>query len=169
MRKSTLFISVVLTAFLIATSFGAVSAYQRMIQSRDAAPSQAASQPVVAEVLPTTAPTSAPETVVISPDQATLIASNFLGRTDVYSVEVVDYQGVSAFLVTFSSGDLVYVSSDGTVLANTQLAPVVIAAPKNQSKGKNSNDDGNTSNNNNSSGGNEDHSNDHHESEGNDD
>ena len=168
MRKSTLFISVALTAFLIATSFGAVSAYQKMIQSRDAAPSQVVSQPVVAEVLPTAAPTSAPAAMVISPDQATLIASNFLGRTDVYSVEVVDYQGVPAFLVTFSSGDLVYVSSDGTVLANKQLPPVVVSAPSNQSKGKNSNDDGNT-NSSNASGEHEDHSDDHHESEGNDD
>ena len=67
--------------------------------------------------------------MVISPEQATTIAVELLGDSNVYSVEVVDYEGIPAYLVTFSAGDLVYVSSTGEVLAVTKLEPVVVVVP----------------------------------------
>ena len=52
----------------------------------------------------------------VSPKKAAEIAARYLNRTDLYSVESAPYNGVTAYLVTFSSGDLVYVSLDGQVL-----------------------------------------------------
>ena len=46
------------------------------------------------------------------------IASEFLGRTDAYTVELAQYNGVQAYKVTFLSGDVVYVSPDGQVLGS---------------------------------------------------
>lgn len=165
MRKSTLFISAMLTAFLVAILFGVVSAYQQMTQTAEAAPQVAAAQPMAAVFPPTVTPTPAPM-VVVSPEQATTIATEFLGSTDVYSVEVVDYEGASAFLVTFSSGDLVYVSSNGAVLANSKVQPVVVVASGGGGGGGNqpSNVDGNTGGSNTQSGGeSEDHDGEDHE------
>jgi len=60
------------------------------------------------------APTAVPSGV--SPKKASQIAASYLNQTDLYSVEIAAYNGASAYLVTFTSGDLVYVSLDGQVL-----------------------------------------------------
>lgn len=181
MRKSTLFISAMLTAFLVAILFGVVSAYQQMTQTAEAAPQAATAQPMVAVFPPTFTPTPVP-VVVVSPERATTIAAEFLGSTDVYSVEVVDYEGAQAFLVTFSSGDLVYVGSDGRVLANSKIQPVVVVTSGGGGNGggggsQSSNNDSNigTDGGNQTGGGYEDHDDGEHEDheddghEGNDD
>jgi hypothetical protein len=65
------------------------------------------------------APTAAaPATVAISvtPEEAAQIAARYLNRTDLYSVESAQYNGMPAYMVTFSSGDIVYVGTDGQVL-----------------------------------------------------
>ena len=127
MRKSTLFISAMLTVFLMATLFGVISAYQNIMATNQAVvvtPAELSVQEPAATAVPTIA---AP--MVISPEQATAIAVELLGDSNVYSVEVVDYEGVAAYLVTFSAGDLVYVSSTGEVLAVTKLEPVVMVVP----------------------------------------
>jgi hypothetical protein len=66
------------------------------------------------------------QTGVVSPEQATALAAQMLGHNDVYSVESTAYEGAAAYLVTFSSGDLVYVSPTGQILAITQPEPVVV-------------------------------------------
>ncbi len=74
---------------------------------------------------------------------------------DVFSVEVVDYQGAQTYLVTFSSGDLVYVSSTGVVVANSKIQPVIVAASKPNTGGgggRPSNNGGNSSSSNSGSG-----------------
>jgi hypothetical protein len=63
----------------------------------------------------------------VTPEEAAQIAARYLNRTDLYSVEGAQFNGVSAYLVTFSSGDLVYVSLDGQVLS-VQLAKGQIAS-----------------------------------------
>lgn len=106
MRKSTLFISAALTAFMLAVLFGVVSAYQNMAGSTELAAQQAPSAEVtqVAAVNPAQdqeqaqVPTQSPvqdiapvvpaQPVTITPEQATAIASSVLGRTDLYSVEI---------------------------------------------------------------------------------
>jgi len=132
MRKSTLFISVVLTTFMLAVLFGVASAYQNIVGSTEAAAVQSqpttaaavASEPITAvipptQVLPTEAANLAPEAVAD-------IASKVLGRTDLYSVELTQFEGVDAYLVTFSSGDLVYLSLDGQVLSISKLPVTTI-------------------------------------------
>ena len=122
MRKSTLFISAALTTFMLAVLFGVVSAYQGMASSTALA--AALPQPtsaVVAVVNQQPAPIVPTQSVNITPDAATAIASKVLGRTDLYSVEVTQFEGADAYLVTFSSGDLVYLSLDGQVLSISKI------------------------------------------------
>lgn len=129
MRKSTLFISAVLTVFMLATLFGVVSAYQGMVTSKQTEPVVAAQptaevQPV--EQLMSVAPA---QTSIVTPEQATALAMQMISRGDVYSVESTTYENAPAYLVTFTSGDLVYVSPTGQILAVTKLAPVVVVQP----------------------------------------
>lgn len=158
MRKSTLFISTVLTIFMMATIFGVASAYQQIVRNQSTAAQVSAVQvaPVV-QVAPAQ-PVSVPTLTIVTPEQATTIASTFLNDTSVYSVETVDYQRVVAYLITFSSGNLVYVSTTGEILAVSKIPPVVIA----RNTGGNSNNSGNSNNDS------DDHE-DHEEHEGGDD
>ena len=161
MRKSTLFISALLTVFLMATMFGVVSAYQQVVKTNTEKAAQlptqvqVVSQPVEAASFSQPVATATEvAALVITPDEATNIAIDFLGNSDVYSVEVVDYEGAPTYLITFSSGDLVYVSSTGVIVANTKLEPVVVVSSSNnngnsgQVKNNNNNNGGNTSSNN---------------------
>ncbi|MCJ7431957.1 MAG: hypothetical protein MUO77_00570 [Anaerolineales bacterium] len=130
MRKSTLFISAALTTFLLVMLFGVVSAYQAVMKSNPVNVSTAVpvaqQQPVsVVEPASTLAPTS--QAAPVTPEQAAQLAAQILGRTDLYSVETSSLNGVDAYLVTFSSGDLVYVSLTGQILSITQL-PVFTAS-----------------------------------------
>jgi len=135
MRKSTLFISAALTAFMLAVLFGVVSAYQNIVGSNEATvalespPMEA--MPVVelapppTEEIPTQIPAPA-EPVNITPEEAASIASSVIGRTDLYSVELTQFEGADVYLVTFSSGDLVYVSLQGQVVSISKLPVTVI-------------------------------------------
>jgi hypothetical protein len=143
MRKSTLFISTALTIFMMATIFGVASAYQQIVRNQNAAQVSAVQAAPVAAQVPAAQPVSVPTSTLVTPDQAASIASIFLNDTGVYSVETVDYQGVVAYLVTFSSGNLVYVSTSGEILAISQIPPVVIAAnPGGSSNRGNNNNNG---------------------------
>jgi hypothetical protein len=126
MRKGTLFLSAVLTAFMLAVLVGVASAYQRVAKGSEAAAqppapaaavSQVASQPLAVAAAP-----------AFTPDQAAALAGQVIGRTDLYSVETSDLNGQSAYLVTFSSGDLVYVSLDGQILSISHIVPQVVSA-----------------------------------------
>ncbi|MBE0669038.1 MAG: hypothetical protein IH588_00490, partial [Anaerolineales bacterium] len=128
MRKSTLFISAMLTIFLMATMFGAASAYKQIVKNNDAATTKSESGPMIANVQPTATVVPTAQPLVISPEQATTVAIDFLGDTNVYSVESVIYENASAYLVTFSSGNLVYVSPSGEIITNTTVQPVYVAA-----------------------------------------
>lgn len=121
MRKSTLFISAALTTFMLAVMFGVASAYQKIVQNGGVA---------------TAAPQAANEnnaavnTAVVSgitPEQAAEVASTVLGRTDLYAAESSQLNGMDAYLVTFSSGDLVYVSLDGKVLSISKIPVKYVA------------------------------------------
>ena len=88
MRKSTLFISTVLTIFMMATIFGVASAYQQIVRNQSTAAQVSAVQvaPVV-QVAPAQPVASVPTLTIVTPEQATTIASTFLNDTSVYSVE----------------------------------------------------------------------------------
>jgi len=156
MRKSTLFISALLTVFLMATLFGVASAYQQVVNvnGKTAASPQVLAQPLQAEFQPEPVAAETVASLVVTPEQATTVAVEFLGDPNVYSVEVVDYEGAATYLVTFSSGDLVYVSSTGMVVANTKIQPVIVAA---SGGGNNGNGGGGQADDNGGSSGGEDH------------
>jgi hypothetical protein len=54
----------------------------------------------------------------LTTDQAIAIASKFVRQTSVYSIETVSYQGAQVYMITFSSGDIVYVGMDGTIIGS---------------------------------------------------
>ena len=126
MRKSTLFISVVLTTFMLAVLYGVVSAYQNIVGSTEMAvqPQPTAMAEAIAQSPVVAAPPAQP--VNLTPEAAAALASKVLGRTDLYSVEVTQFEGADAYLVTFSSGDIVYLSLDGQILSISKLPVTVV-------------------------------------------
>lgn len=164
MRKSTLFISAMLTIFLMATMFGAASAYKQIVKNNDAATTKSESGPMIANTQPTATAIPTTQPLVISPEQATTVAVDFLGDTNVYSVESVIYENASAYLVTFSSGNLVYVSPSGEIITNTTIQPVYVAASSSGGGGG-----GGGGNNGGSNSGGDDHDDDHDEHDDDDD
>ena len=125
MRKSTLFISAALTTFMLAVLFGVASAYQNIVKSSDMTAQPTAGVSMVNQPMAVVPPTQVLSTQ-ITPEAAADIAGKVLGRTDMYSVEVTQFEGVDAYLVTFSSGDLVYLSLDGQVLSISKLPVTII-------------------------------------------
>ena len=124
MRKSTLFISAVLTTFMLAVLAGVVSMNKK---SSDVTAVVTEPAPIeVAAELPQPTPTVA---AFITPEQAAALAAQVLGHDDVYSVETSVFNGESVYLVTFSSGDLVYVSPQGMIVSVTPAPVVVYSAP----------------------------------------
>jgi hypothetical protein len=82
----------------------------RLLQAQQqlAAQSQLVNQPAVNQNTVT----------AISSDQAMQIAANFLGTDSVYWVEKVTVNGEEMYLVTFASGDVVYVNYAGQVVGS---------------------------------------------------
>ena len=122
MRKSTLFISAALTTFMLAVMFGVASAYQKIVQTATA--TEATQQQTQQQAQPANTMTSGTSSAVagaMTIEQAADLASNVIGRTDLYAAENSQLNGVDAYLVTFSSGDLVYVGLDGKVLSISKL------------------------------------------------
>src|SRR3990170_96851 len=128
MRKSTIFISVALTTFMLAILFGVASAYQNTIASTAQSVAAALPQAGAVEMANLSAPTSALP-ANITPQQAADLAAKVLGRTDLYSVENAQLEGADTYLVTFSSGDLVYVSLEGQILSISKLPVTIINQP----------------------------------------
>ena len=121
MRKSTIFVSAVLTTFTLVMLYGVVYAYQNMSGNQEAA-------------LPATdAPTSTPEPLsepsttpeMITPTRAAQLAAQVVGNTSLLSAESSTFNGASAYLITFTNQDLVYVGLDGEILG-VQIAPVIM-------------------------------------------
>ncbi len=102
------------------------AAYQALIAQANARLEQAQQQEQVlqtqlnalqsASATATQAATAAQS--ALTTDQAVAIASKFLRQTSVYSIETVSYQGAQVYMVTFSSGDIVYVGMDGTIIGS---------------------------------------------------
>jgi hypothetical protein len=129
MRKSTLFISAVLTTFMLVVLVGVVSAYKNTLDSTVTTTQQDPTA-VVADLSTSTAEP------FMTPEEAAALAAQVIGRTDLYSVETTLYNNADAYLVTFSSGDLVYVSLGGQILSISKL-PAVASAPPAPAPAKN--------------------------------
>jgi hypothetical protein len=126
MKKSSLFFSATITTFILAVIAGVIKA-------------RANDNPVVTDTpISTNTLVQATDTVTpsiagatISPQEASVIAAFVLGSSDLYSVETANLYGMDVYKVTFSSGNIVYVSPLGHVLEVTFLRRYVTApAPK---------------------------------------
>jgi len=152
MRKSTIFISSVLTTFALVILYGVVRAYQNNAIAQAA---ELTSQPTVSvQAVPTDIPVLTP--TIITPEEAAQLAAQIVGQDNLYSAETSDYNGIPAYLITFTNKDVVYIGLDGQVLS-VQIAPLivnnVVSVPNN-----NNNNRGN-----NNSGGGESHEHEEHE------
>ncbi len=131
MRKSTLFVSAALTTFMMAVLFGVIVAYQKIVKAAGVE-AVATQQPVQVQATDVAAPTEA-STVAVSTtftvEQAATLASDVLGHTDLYSGELTQLDGVDVYLITFSSGDLVYVSLTGQILSISKIPETVVIVP----------------------------------------
>lgn len=119
MRKSTIFISAVLTTFTLVMLYRIVLAYS---DNRNA--TETAAQPTFIPA-PTLTEAAAPADVAIKPEQAAQLAAQVIGNPNLLSAESSTYNGVDAYIITFSNNDVVYVGLDGQILA-VQVAPVVV-------------------------------------------
>jgi hypothetical protein len=125
MRKSTIFISAVLTTFALVMLYGVVSAYQSASNLPEATPVPTDTATATAEPDPALEPTAAQ--IVITPEQAAQLASQVVGNPNLFSAESSNLNGASAYKITFTNNDVVYVGLDGQILG-IQVAPVVVNA-----------------------------------------
>jgi len=161
MRKSTIFVSAVLTTFTLVVLYGVVSAYQKTTLD-----STAAAQVVeTATPEPTHVPVSTPS--MITPEEAAQVAAAVVGNTNLLSAESSSVDGVNAYKITFTNDDVVYVGLDGQVLS-VQVAPVVnVVAQAPAKQQKNDSDSNNNSSKKKKS--NDDHDDDDHDDDDHDD
>lgn len=140
MRKSTIFISTILTTFALAILYGVVSAYQGMSSAPQAAPLPADTVAPELAVEPTATPG------MITPEQAAQLAAQVVGNTNLLSAESSSFNGVNAYLITFTNRDVVYVGLEGQILS-VQIAPVItnVSAPVPAKHKNKDNDTGSTS------------------------
>ncbi|MBI5352179.1 MAG: hypothetical protein HZB50_06035 [Chloroflexi bacterium] len=141
MRKSTLIISVILTAALLYALYSFVSTYKKAVQATvpataipaTALPGTTLPATVSAEVtqeLPTVAATEVSVAGKITIYEAAAMAVKVLGQKNLYLVENSQFNGTDAYLATFASGDILYISLDGQVLSASKGPAVKISQPK---------------------------------------
>jgi hypothetical protein len=114
MKKSSLFISVALTTFVLTVVVGVLSVYRSYAGTSSTN---------------TQAQVTATATGNITAEQAAQVAAQFLGRNDLYSVETSSLNGTDAYKVTFSSGTILYVNMAGQVVYMTTATTAPAAAP----------------------------------------
>lgn len=140
MPKKNLLISAALTAFILVIATSIASAYQRVnatLETVKADATSAASVEVVQQVEQTTitSPVATEEIqVMLTHQEAALLAANFLEQTDLYSVENIIWEGTDAYKVVFTSGDTVYIGMYGDILG-TEAAPVTVITTTNNTSG----------------------------------
>lgn len=136
MRKSTIFISAVLTTFALVMLYSVASAYRN---SRNAVEVAAPTGESTATLAPEPTTQAVPTQVALSAVQAAQVATHVLGNSSLLSAESSNLNGVDAYKIIFTNNDVVYVGLDGQILS-VQVAPVVVnvALPE-QQKNKNQN------------------------------
>ena len=108
--RKTILISTVLTAFVLSMLGGvAIALKQTAVRTVSAA-----------TAVPATVPAS------LSAQEAAAVAAGILNQQDIYSVESASFNGVDAYKVVFSSGQVAFVGLDGQILSITQIQPVVV-------------------------------------------
>ncbi len=128
MRKSTLILSIILTGVVLALLFVLVSTYKKVVATAvPGGATQAAEQAQPAQQqqqLPVQNLADAPAAGSVRIYDAAAAAAKVLGRTDVYITEYAQLNGADVYLVSFLSGDLVYVGLDGQVISTSKQDPI---------------------------------------------
>ena len=128
--KITLFLSVTLTAFVVAILSGIVNKVTSTPPVYAMAPVQVQQAATATLEQPTATDLPLPtEQTLLSPEQAAALAAQAINRQDVYSVETSTYNGVDAYKVVFSSGNIVYIGLDSQVLTKAAPKQVVVSVP----------------------------------------
>lgn len=143
MRKSTIFISAVLTTFALVMLYNVASAYRSNQSVPTVAPTTV--EPTATFVpQPTNEPSPTP--ITVSAVQAAQLATQVVGNSSLLSAESSSINGVDAYKITFTNNDVVYVGLDGQILS-VQVAPVVVnvSLPE-KPKNKNHNNNNSSSN-----------------------
>ena len=132
MRKSTIFISAVLTTFALVMLYNVASAYRSNKNVAAAEVPTTIVQPT-ATLAPDPTAEPAPTKAFLSPQEAAQVATQVVGNTNLLSAESSNINGVDAYKITFTNNDIVYVGLDGQILS-VQVAPVVVnvALPQTQ-------------------------------------
>jgi hypothetical protein len=131
MRKSTLILSILLTAVVIGLLFMLVSTYRKVVDGAvpgTTAQAQEQTQPQQEATL-TQNLADAPAPGAVRIYDAAAEAAKVIGRKDVYITEYSQLDGVDVYLVSFVSGDLVYVSLDGKVISTSKQDPIGVYQP----------------------------------------
>ncbi len=132
MRKSTIFISAVLTTFALVILFRVAAAYNSNKTATQTVAAAPTSLPAPVATDPPAAAAPAPTSAALNPTQAAQLAAQVIGNPNLLSAETSTYNGVNAYLITFTNNDTVYVGLDGKILSvqRAPLAPAVVnAAP----------------------------------------
>jgi hypothetical protein len=138
MKKSTLILSSILTGVILALLVILVSSYRKIVSgntSGDGAQAQAQTQELAQaqQSIQLTAPlaeaTLAAENGNVEIYDAPVIAAKVLGHDDVYITEYAKLNDADVYLVSFLSGDLVYVSLAGQVISASKQTPITLSQP----------------------------------------
>jgi hypothetical protein len=125
MIKSVTLISIAVTTVVLLTLAGVVYAYKGLVAPKNTQV-QSVSPQTMAFPIVASAPTDIAE---ISPQDAAAIGIKFSNRTDLYSVELADFNGSQTYKLTFSSGDVIFVALNGQVVGSTPpTQPVIISS-----------------------------------------
>ncbi len=114
MRKSTLILSSILTGVVLALLVTLVSTYRKVTDTTTQGEG-AQAQEQTSQSSPNL--TDAPAAGNVQIYDAAAEAAKVLGHNDVYLTEYAKLNGADVYLVTFLSGDLVYVGLDGQVIS----------------------------------------------------
>lgn len=128
MRRGVSFVAAGITAFTLVILVSIAYAYQVMAAPRttQAVPASQSAAAIQLPVSESAAIVAAPVAKQLSAREAAALASTLLGRTDAYSVELGNWQGTAAYKVTFSSGDVAYISLDGQLLATVPFTQSIV-------------------------------------------
>lgn len=138
MPKKNLLISAALTAFILVIATGIASAYQSVSATLESIKTEATAAARTEEeglqqeeqLVFNPVPTEEIQ-VSLTHQEAALVAANFLEQTDLYSVENVVWEETDAYKVVFSTGDIVYVSMNGDILATESPETVIVTETTN--------------------------------------
>lgn len=126
MTKNVTLISVAVTTVVLMTLAGVVYAYQVLITPQTAMNTSVSPQTVAFPLIASAASTSNTD---ISPQDAAAVAVKFSNRTDLYSIEVADFNGSQTYKLTFSTGDVLYIGLDGQVVGSAPPTKSMVASP----------------------------------------